>query len=168
MRIILGILFLNLILPLSAGAENGIILKCRVDNARWKSVFQLDAVGIGFLKFKKIGDDKSYTCGLKLEYINDGLRAIVSEITVDFSRGSCDPELSNELEKIILKDYTVVVNPSKTDKPSGRVHWLRNEQPEACTVEKLNISDIQMNAKKWLDGKWGRKTASDPTKAPKQ
>lgn len=43
----------------------------------------------------------------------------------------------------------------------GRVQWLRKSQPETCIIEKLSMFDIQINAKKWIEGKWGRSTASD-------
>lgn len=168
MRISIAIILYFLAFPLSAYAVNGVILKCRVDSPRWKSVFQLDAIGVGFLKFKKANEANSYTCGLKLEYIRDGLRAVVSNITVDFSRGSCDPELPKDLEKVLLKDYSIIVNLSSSRNPTGLVHWLKSEQPGDCIVEKINIPDIQMNAKKWLEGKWGRKTASDPKNHPKE
>lgn len=89
-------------------AENSQILKCRVSRSEWKALFLLDAVGAGFLKFKKSGDDRSYTCGLKIEYINDGQRNLVPEITVEFNIGSCDPDLG-VLDQEILKNITLFV-----------------------------------------------------------
>ncbi len=147
-------------------AENSQILKCRVDNQEWKAVFLLDTIGAGFLKLKKTGEDLNYTCGLKLEYISDGQRNVVPEITVEFTRGSCDPELG-AFDQEILKSLTLFVNLNNKEKPVGRVQWLKRKQPENCIVEKISMFDIQMNAKKWAEGKWGRSTASDPKKAPK-
>lgn len=160
-------IFVMILQSIPCFAENSQILKCRVENSEWRALFLLDAVGAGFLKFKRIGQERNYTCGLKLEYINDGQRNVVPEITVEFTRGSCDPELGT-LDQEILKSLTLFVNLNNKEKPVGRVQWLKRRQPESCVVEKISMFDIQMNAKKWVEGKWGRSTASDPKKAPKE
>lgn len=155
---------LNLILFVSSisYAQSSQILRCKVENTQWVAVFELDAVADGFLKFKRSGVDQEYTCGLRLDYINDGQRNVVPEVTVEFTRGSCAPDLTSELGQEILTSFTLFVNLNNMEKPAGRVQWLRRSQPEACVVETFKMFDIQLNAKKWQDGKWGRKTASDP------
>lgn len=146
----------------SAGfAENTQILKCRVANPEWTSLFILDAVGTGFLKFKKTGNNNSYTCGLKVDYINDGQRAVSPNITVEFMRGACDPELG-PLDQEVFDRFTLTVDLTRKDKPEGRVQWLKRKQPDPCIVDKISMFDISMNAKKWIEGTWGRKTASEP------
>lgn len=154
------VLFIMFILSTKAFSENTQILKCKVSNPEWNSVFILDAVGTGFLKFKKNGNNTSYTCGLKVDYINDGQRAISPNITLEFIRGACDPELET-LEQELFDRYTLIVDLTKKDKPEGRVQWLRKKQPDLCIVEKMSMFDISMNAKKWVEGTWGRKTASE-------
>ena len=149
------------ILSSAVFAENSQILKCRVANSEWNSLFILDAIGAGFLKFKKTGSSNSYTCGLKLDYINDGQRAVSPNITVEFMRGACDPELG-PLEQEVFDSFTLNVDLSRKDKPEGRVQWLKRKQPDPCIVDKISMFDISMNAKKWIEGTWGRKTASEP------
>ena len=152
------------ILMLSSGvsyAENTQILKCRVANSEWNSLFILDAIGTGFLKFKKSSNNNSYTCGLKVDYINDGQRAVSPNITVEFMRGACDPELGS-LDQEIFDRFTLMIDLTRKDKPEGRVQWLKRKQPDPCLVEKISMFDISMNAKKWVEGTWGRKTASEP------
>jgi hypothetical protein len=142
-------------------AENAQILKCRVENSEWTSMFILDAVGNGFLKFKKTGNNNSYTCGLKVDYINDGQRAVSPNITVKFMRGACDPELGL-LDQEVFDRFTLIVDLTSKDKPEGRVQWLKRKQPDPCIVDKISMFDISLNAKKWIEGTWGRKNASDP------
>lgn len=139
-------------------AEVPAILKCHVQNAEWTSLFTLDAAGAGLLKFKKSGDKNAYSCELKAKHIYNGQRAVVSNITVKFERGYCDPELG-EMEQEIFDHFTLIVDQPNQDSPTGRVQWLKKKQPDTCIVEKLNLSDVAMQAKKW-----GRKTASEPKK----
>ncbi len=141
-------------------AENSQILKCRVSNQEWNTMFILDSVGSGFLKFKKANNPKTYTCALKLDFITDGQRAIVPEITVEFTLTTCDPDLGS-IQSEILKRQTLTVNLTDKKKPKGRVQWLTKKQPDDCTVEKLSMIDIQLDAKRWHEGNWGRTTASE-------
>lgn len=158
---LLGLIFMIVIISGFAFAENTPILKCSVANSEWTSLFILDSVGTGFLKFKKAGNNNSYTCGLKVDYINDGQRAVSSNITVEFMRGACDPELG-AMDQEIFDRFTLIVDLTRKNKPEGRVQWLKRKQPDACIVDKISMFDISMNAKKWVEGTWGRKTASDP------
>lgn len=139
-------------------AETASILKCRVKNTEWASFFTLDATGNGLLKFKKTDDKNTYTCELKANHIYNGQRAVVANITVRFERGYCDPELG-DLEKEIFDHFTLIVEQPNKDNPTGYVQWLKQKQPDSCVVEKLSLSEIAMQAKKW-----GRKTASEPKK----
>ena len=143
-------------------AENSQILKCRVVNEVWNSVFILDAVGVGFLNFSKKGDPTNYSCALKIDFINDGQRAVVPNVVVEFSRVSCSPELSESVKEVLPR-FTLLINVTNKSKPEGKVQWLKTKQPNECIVDKLSMFDISMNTKKWRDGKWGRRaTASDP------
>lgn len=146
-------------------AANTQILKCRVQNNDWSATFVLDAIGAGFLTFSKAPSTQTYTCALKLEFIKDGQKDVVPHFSTDFSRLACDPELG-DLEQEILKDLTLKVRLMDPKKPEGHVQWLRRKQPDTCIVEKLNVFDVSMNAKKWSEGKWGRGTASEA--APKK
>ncbi len=156
---------LLLIFICSSGyAQNTEILNCKVSNAEWTAKFILDSAGSGFLKFKKASDPKSYICSLKLEFIQDGQRSISPNITVDFVRGACDPELGS-LKQEIFERFSLIVNIRRKDKPEGNVQWLRRKQLDPCHVEKIKMFDISMNAKKWQNGTWGRRTASEPKKS---
>lgn len=139
-------------------AEIPPILKCRVKNTEWASLFTLDATGNGSLKFIKAGDKSSYSCELKTNHIYNGQRAVVPNVTVKFQRGYCDPELG-DLEKEIFDHFTLIVNQTNTDSPTGLVQWLKRKQPDPCVIEKLSLSDIAIRAKKG-----SRKTASEPKK----
>jgi hypothetical protein len=163
----LSLFFFITVLSVASYAENTQILKCRVANSEWTSLFILDAVGTGFLKFKKAGNNNSYTCGLKVDYINDGQRAVSPNITVEFMRGACDPELG-PLDQEVFDRFTLIVDLTRKDKPEGRVQWLKRKQPDPCIVDKISMFDISMNAKKWIEGNWGRKTASDPKEIKKK
>ena len=143
-------------------AENTQILKCRVANPVWNSVFILDAIGAGFLTFSKKGDSRSYSCALKLDFINDGQRAIVPNVIVEFSRVSCDPERGDSVKEVLSR-FTLIINTKDKSKPEGKVQWLRTKQPDECIVDKLSMWDITTNTKKWQNGSWGRRsTASEP------
>lgn len=156
------ILFLFVsVTSLRAWAESTIILKCKVSNPEWSSVFSVDAVGAGFLEFKKAGDERSYACGLQVEYLRDGRRAVSPHLKLEFNRGVCEPELGS-LEKEIFRKMTLIVSLLRRDQPEGRVQWLRKKQPDACVVEKISLVDLETDAKKWAAGTWGRKAASVP------
>lgn len=142
-------------------AENTQILKCRVANSDWNSTFILDAVGSGFLKLSKSGDATPYTCSLKLDFISDGQRDVSPNVTVEFSRGVCDPELAAEIDQEVLSKFTLMINLTNKTKPKGRVQWLRSKQPDNCAVDKISMFDISHNTKKWQQGNWGRSTASE-------
>ncbi len=159
MKSVIFILF-SILIFCTTHADNTQILKCRVANQEWTSVFILDAVGAGFLKIKKNSNNNSHTCSLKIDYINDGQRAVSPNVTIEFIRGACDPELGL-LEQEIFDQFTLIIDITKKDKPQGRVQWLKRKQPDACVVEKMSMFDISLNAKKWVEGTWGRKTASD-------
>lgn len=163
MKLFLTSFTIVFLLSLYAFAENSQILKCRVSNPEWTSSFVLDAVGNGFLKFKKAGDKNYNTCQLNVEYFNNNQRAIVPTVVIEFSRGTCDNELES-LEREILKKMTIMVDISYSDKPKGRVQWLRSRQPDKCVVEKISMFDISMNSRKWLEGIWGRKPANESKK----
>lgn len=160
-----SILFFALASSSISQAENSQILKCHVINREWNAIFFLDSLGSGFLKLNKSGETQSYTCALKLDYINDGQRAIVPNIKVDFTLASCDPELG-EWKSEILKQQNLIVDLKDKSKPAGNVQWLRSQQPEDCKVEKLSMLDLQMGAQRFLKGQWGRTPASlqKPTK----
>lgn len=144
-----------------SSAENTQILKCRVANPEWNSVFILDAVGAGFLTFSKKGDPKNYSCSLKLDFINDGQRAIVPNVIVEFTRVSCEPELSDSVKELLPR-FTLIINTKNQSKPEGKVQWLKTKQPDECIVDKLSMWDITTNTKKWQNGSWGRRsTASE-------
>ena len=129
-------------------------------NKDWNSLFILDTVGAGFLKFNRAHSSKAYTCALKLDDITDAQRGIAPEIRVEFRLGPCDPEMG-DLQTEILKGQTLIVDLSDKKKPQGRVQWLVHSQPDDCTVEKLSLFDIQLDAKRWHDGNWARSTASE-------
>ena len=148
-------------------AANTQILKCSVSNQEWSSIFVLDAIGSGFLKFKKTGDNNSYTCALKIDYINDGQKAISPNITLEFIRGVCDPDLG-ALDQEIFDRFTLIVDLTQKNKPEGRVQWLKKKQPDFCNIDKISMFEVSLNAKKWLDGKWGRNTASELKKSSKK
>lgn len=152
--------------PILVFAQSSQLLKCQVVNAQWSAVLQLDAVGVGLIKFKQKSSGADYSCNLKLEDLDDGQRAIVPHVRVVFERGNCTPELSQALEKEVLQTLTVMVSLFDKGKPQGTVQWLKRLQPEACKIEKFRLDDIQTNAKKWLEGKWGRRnTVIDPKSA---
>lgn len=156
----LFLVFSVVIFSYSSYAQNSEILNCQVTNTDWSAKFILDSIGSGFLKFKKAGDPKSYTCSLKLEFIQDGKQAVSPHITIDFVRGACEPNLGL-LEQDILENFGLIINVRQKDKPQGKVQWLKKKQPEPCQIEKIRMFDISMNAKKWRNGTWGRNTASE-------
>ena len=137
--------------------KNTEIIKCRVMNKDWSAQFVVDAVGAGFLDFKKTTSPNNYTCSLKLEFIRDGQGDVVPHILTKFTHLVCTPEL-NTLEKEVLKDLTLKIDLLNPKKSEGHVQWLRRKQPDTFVVEKLSIPDISMNAKKWSEGKWGHGT----------
>lgn len=141
-------------------AKSSEILKCRVINEEWTALLTLDAIGAGLINFKKSGNNLSYNCSLNVAFINDGQRAVSPNVTIEFIRGACDPDLG-EIEKEIFEQFTLIIEIYK-ENYNGKMQWLRKKQPDNCEVEKISIFDISLNTKKWREGIWGRKTASDP------
>ncbi len=156
-----------LLLSSIAVAENTQILKCKATNQGWTSLFTLDAVGIGFVKFQKLDSNQSFNCKLNVNYINDGQRSVSPNITIEFNRKECDPDL-NSLEEEIFDRFTLIVDITQKEKPIGRIQWLKRRQPDICVIEKFSLFDISTNAKKWSEGTWARKTASENKKVNKK
>lgn len=166
-----SILFASLFLmkPLSF-AENTLIFKCGVKNSHWKAMIQLDAVGDASLKFlnnetkenkTSEASAKSYSCGLKINYIKDGTGSVIPEMMVEFERVRCEPTLPMEMEKKILKAFLLSVELTNKEKPVGFVQWVKRRPLDKCLVSALNLFEFQLAAKKWKEGKWGQNKSSD-------
>lgn len=150
-----------------AQAQNAVILRCKATNAEWKASAQLDSVGAGLLEFTKAGDSTAYACALKLNQIYDGQHAVAPIFRIEFTRAECDPELTPALDGTLSQKLTLIIDLPNTSKPTGVVQWLRTKQPDDCVVEKMNLFDLQLNAKRWKAGNWARGTASMPPRSKK-
>ncbi len=147
------LIFLYFIFSFQCFAQNTEIFKCHASNREWSSTFILDSVGTGFLKIKKA--NATYSCGLKLDFINDGQKSIVPKFKIEFILGACDPALG-PLQAEILKSQTLIVDLKNLKKPMGRIQWLTKYQPDKCSVEIFKMFDMELGAKKWHEGGWGR------------
>jgi hypothetical protein len=166
MRLFVAIITLLVSRLALAEYENSKILECHVTNSQFNSVLSLDTVGVGYLKFKKSGNETIYTCGLRLNHLSDGHKSVNPNVRVEFQRGSCEPKLGADLKKLLLNRITVIIDILPKSRYDGIAQWLATPQPDDCKVEKLSLEDIERYAQQFSVGKWGKKKAGDPKKAP--
>lgn len=163
----------KLILPLvlffiqPAMAENTEVLKCRVANADWQSVFIIDSLGGGIMKFQKSGDTNFYACSMKLTSFSDMRNGVVPEVRATMALGACDPDISRYKNKLLNTVY-LQVSVSGNSAKEASVQWLQDKQPENCVVEKIKLDDMHEYSVKWSKGQWGRRPASSPDKLKKK
>lgn len=150
----------------AAGAQtqNGQIVKCRVQNPQWSALFILDAIGAGFLQVKATGQTQTHTCSLRLTDLSDQTRGVASVIKIELDRGSCDPEMDPAHKNKILKELALRIDMNNPQSPKADLYWLQNVQPEKCRLEKFNLYDVQMDAKKFREGTWGKRSTASVKK----
>ena len=158
-------LILLLVSSAHAQSQNSQIVKCRVQSPKWNALFILDTIGAGFLKVKEVGQEKVHTCSLKLTNLNDSLRGVAPTIKIEFDRGSCEPALNQANEKEILGEIAIRVDMNNAKNPKASVHWLRSAQPDLCVLEKLSLYEVQLDAKKFQEGSWGRRSTASEKKS---
>jgi len=159
MKLVVFVIFFSL----ASYAENSQFFRCRISNSEWNAIFMLDAIGSGLLQFQKLPAETVHSCSMGLINITDKQRGVVPQLRISLSRLDCEPD-APLIKSDLFEEFSVIIDVSEREKPKSIVQWLRKKQVDKCQVEKLSTADISFNVQKWREGRWGRRTASDPKK----
>jgi hypothetical protein len=137
-------------------AANSAMIQCSATSSGWLGTLTIDSVGESALIVKNIKDGEMTRCKLMIDFFSYQPKAVIPIIAFDLSISKCEPESKKGFSEISLDQLTFRIQTLNNRKPEAKLQWLKGNQPENCRIEKLNLSDVSINAKKWKQKKWGR------------